>query len=160
LIVKPRLLIASLAGAAALSVGASSAVAAGGATCKYKSLTNSTTVTSGTLTGPVKCSKPAGKGKATFKYSAAIVPGKMSLKLVYSGSFNDKFKKGSFGGSFKMRGVLIPPSSPSVTLSGKFKIKHGKGKLRKAHGGGTITCTSSDFTRHFSCTMLLTKGKL
>jgi hypothetical protein len=153
---RPGHLVASLAGAAVLTVGVSSALAAGsvgpGATCKYK-LTNTPGVPTGTLAGSAKCSHPLGKGKATFKYTPVISPPDFG----YSGSFKDKFKHGTLKGTFKVTGPFVPPNSP---LSGKFKVSGGTGKLSKAHGSGTMICTTSDETAHMTCTAILTKGKL
>jgi hypothetical protein len=156
----PGLLAASAAGAAVLAISAGTALAAGGGgTCAYK-LTNGTPGPSSTMSGSVKCSRPAGKGKAKFSYSSTLAPKGMSLQLIYSGKFNDKFKHGSVKGTFKTKGTLVPPSGPTITMTGKFKITGGTHKLRKAHGKGTMTCTSSDFTAHFTCTQVLTKGRL
>jgi hypothetical protein len=160
---KLGLVLASVAGATALAIGAGTAVAAGGGkTCKYK-LTNGTPGPTSTMSGSVKCGRPTGKGKSNFSYSSTVAPGKggMSLNLVYNGKFKNKFKHGNVKGTFKMSGTLIPPPmSSTFTMTGKFKITGGTGKLRKAHGKGTMTCTSTDLTQHFTCTQVLTKGKL
>lgn len=157
---KPGLLLASVAGATALAIGTGTAVAAaGGGTCKYK-LTNGTPGPSSTMSGPVKCSRPAGKGKSHFSYSQTVAPKGMSLQLIYSGKFKNKFKHGTIKGTFKMSGTLIPPPmSTTFTMTGKFKITGGTRKLRNAHGKGTMTCTSTDLTQHFTCTQVLTRGK-
>ena len=162
---KPGLLLASVASAAALTIGVGTAMASGGAaaggTCTYK-LTNGTPGPSSTMSGHVKCSRPAGKGKSHFSYSQTVAPkGTSSLQLIYSGKFKNKFKHGSIRGTFKTSGTLIPPpTSTTFTMTGKFKVTGGTGKLRKAHGKGTMTCTSTDLTQHFTCTQVLTKGKL
>ena len=161
----PRLLIASVAGAAALSLGVGGALAAtshqsAGRTCKYN-LSNSPPAppTAGTMSGKVKCGKPAGKGKAKFTYTSALAPGKKGVRVTYKGTFKDKFKKGTVKGTFKMSGA-VPASGLPLILKGKYTVKRGTKKLRKAHGGGTITCKSTDFTRTFKCTTVQTKGKL
>lgn len=161
---KPGLLLATVASATALTIGVGTAMASGGAaaggTCTYK-LTNGPPGPSSTMSGHVKCSRPAGKGKAKFTYSSTLAHKGMSLNLVYSGKFKDKFKHGTIKGTFKTSGtVLPPPTSPTFTMTGRFKITGGTKKLRKAHGKGTMTCTSTDATAHFTCTQVLTKGKL
>jgi hypothetical protein len=140
-----------LASAAALTFGVGSALAGGshqragsGATCKY-SLTDSSATGSGTGSGTVKCSKPAGKGTAKTSYT---ITGNALFGYTMTGTFKDKFKhhKGSLSGSFKISTQLLS----STSWKGTFTIKKGTRKLSKAKGSGTETCTSSGM--HFSCT--------
>src|SRR5207237_2151181 len=117
---KPGLLVASLAGAAALTVGVGGALASGGGgTCTSK-LTNSNCGPSGTMSGRIHCSKPAGRGKSHWTYSSTLAPGKggMSLNLVYKGKFKDKFGKGTIHGSFNMSGAVLPPQGMTFTMTG------------------------------------------
>jgi hypothetical protein len=87
-----------------------------------------------------------------------LKPSGMSLDLVYSRKFTDKFKRGTISGKFSVSGVLLPP--PPGTMTGKFKITGGTGKLSKAHGSGTMTCSAPSITPGVTCSQVLTKGKL
>jgi hypothetical protein len=117
-----------------------------GGSCKYPSLM----LGLGTMSGSVKCGKPAGKGKASFSFTPAL-----SLpNITYSGTFQDKFKQGTLSGKFSMTGAFLPPGP----FNGTFKITKGTGKLAKAHGSGTMKCTQTLLT--LSCTQKLNKGKL
>ncbi len=86
-----------------------------------------------TMSGTAKCGKPAGSGSATGTYTET--PKIPNVKIAGSGS-------------------LLPPGP----FSGKFKITKATGKLKKAHGSGTINCTQSVLT--LTCKQKLTKGSL
>ena len=137
-----------MASAAALCLGVGSALAGPshhhkGSTCKY-----TLTLSVSTASGPVSCSKPAGKGTATVSYSET--PNLPDVTI--TGTYKDKFKKGTLTGSFKVTGSLLPPGP----YSGTFKIKKGTKKPKKAHGSGTMKCTQSVLT--LTCTAKQTKG--
>ncbi len=149
------LLLASLAGTAALAIGASGTALASkqaGATCTY-TMTNTAGTTSGTMTGSVKCPKPARKGTAKFAYTLS----RTKKTVTYSGTFHDHFPhRGRLAGTFTMTGS----HSTASPLAGTFKITKGTRKLAKAHGSGTINCTTTDHGATYTCTTVLTKGKL
>ncbi len=158
---KPRLLVATAAGAAALAIGVGGALAAGtphhhhhhhhkkGGSCKYPSLSPGL----GSVTGNVTCSKPAGKGTATITFSPSPSP----PNVTNTGTFSDKFKKGTISGTYKITGALIPPGPET----GKFKITKGTGSLKSAHGSGKMTCQITLILPvPMSCTQKLTRGGL
>jgi hypothetical protein len=135
-----------------LTVGVGSALAVPSShhkkdgSCKYPSLM----LGLGTMSGSVKCGKPAGKGSASFSFTPSLSP----PDVKYSGTFSDKFKQGTISGSFSITGALLPPGP----FSGTFKITKGTGKLSKAHGSGKMKCTQTLLT--MTCTQKLSKGKL
>jgi hypothetical protein len=153
---KRGFLLASLAGTAALAVGVSGTALASnhaGTTCTYKLTNNPSSKTAGTLTGSVKCPKPAGKGHAKFIYTVTT-----SKKTVtYAGTFHDHFPhRGRLAGTFTMSGSR----SANATLTGTFAVTKGTRKLSKASGGGTLTCTTTDRGAHYTCTAVFTTGGL
>lgn len=146
----------SLAAVVALLLGIGSAAAvAGNASSKPKctySLTNSPGAGKGTESGTVTCPAPAGKGKAKTSYTYKMAS---SGTINAKGTFKDTFKHGTFSGTYTEKS-----SDAGAKFTGHFKITGATGKLSSAHGSGTQTCTSSDGDMHFSCTAILTKGKL
>jgi hypothetical protein len=150
------LVLASLAGTAALAIGVSgTALASGhsGATCTYRLTNTLTTKTSGTMSGSVRCPKPARKGTAKFAYTLTS-----SKKTVtYTGTFHDHFPhRGRLAGTFTLSGT----KSPNSALTGTFAVTKGTRKLSKAHGGGTLNCTTTNHGATYKCKAVFTAGRL
>jgi len=151
---KTGLVFASLASAAALSLGVGSALAVGSHQQHSHGKCKSTFKLSkkGTSAhGKVKCST-GGKGTGTGSFVANVVP---PNDLKFTGTYSYEFGKGTtLKGTFALTGPAAPPGP----FHGTFKIKKGTGKLKKAHGSGKMNCTQANLILH--CTQIVTKGKL
>jgi hypothetical protein len=149
--------IACLSSVAALSMGASNALAGttqqskSGGTCKFGISLGSSSYS---YSGPVKCSKPAGKGTTTGQLGFSPTSGTFYL----FGTFHHKFKTGTISGIFEVSGTA--PPSPGSSLKGQFAVTKATGKLKSAAGSGKMTCTLSSTSPTINCTQSWTRGSV
>ncbi len=149
--VRAGLLLVGCGGVLVVTVG----VAAVAAKSSPKKLQLSCTATaynvdfpklSGLAFGQLNCTKPFGAGVQQAHNTASITGSTVTV----TGSFKNYFDAGTDSGRLKLSG---PFASGAVTVKGTATLTGGTGAYKHIKGTGPVTCTTTDASKTFHCTV-------
>ncbi len=101
---------------------------------------------SGVAFGQLNCTKPFGAGVQQAHNTTSITGSTVTVIA----SFKNYFDNGTDSGKLKLSGPVAPGA---VTVKGTATVTGGTGAYKHIKGTGPITCTSTDASKTFRCTV-------